>query len=539
MKIIKAGIIFCMLFLAILIRASFAEEPGIKITEPKDGSIVTPGQEITVKVEAVGGFALKEGWVAIGRLEQEITILPNTTTFVIPNEASGNIILDVLGKDSSNKFVSSEITLNVRQTATLQSLEIDQEKILVGLNWDGNIKGERSGYIVTVYGIYSDGIKRDITHAGTTYVSSDSSVISIDDKGNYTINKVGTATITVSNSGVSKIIPVVFEEPRGIRPSETIPPVTQATVQPPPNIAGWNNNDITITLAATDNEGGSGVQEIEYVLAGLTGMTGILSERKTVQGNTAQVFISKDGIARLGYYATDNERNVERTQFTDIKLDKTPPQLSLTSPKQGTEYFHNQSIPLTYTATDALSGINSTSLRLDNTDITGQVNIQPRVGSHTLVLTATDKADNKATLQANFTVKLKAEVIIKPEVFLSNKGIFLAIVKFPSGYDHKTITDATCDGAPAKKIIKTKKSAIIVFRKEDITQTPIDTTFTVTGHFAKSLIFEGTDTIKRVIDKRGAKAKDEETEINKAIDECLGYDKEESKRVKKEIEKFN
>ena len=314
------------MFLSIVSGIGLAESPGIKIAEPLDGTSVVLGKEIKVTVEAVGGFVIKEGWAGIDDYpEQELATLPATLTFTVPNEAAGAVILHVLGKDAGGSFVLEKIALNVQQIATLQSLEIDQKKILVGLDWDGNIKEERSGNIVTVYGIYSDGIKRDISEdPNTAYISSDPLVISIDNKGNYTVHKVGAATITVSNSGGSKIIPVVFEEPRGIKPSETIPPVTQATVQPPPNTAGWNNNDITITLAATDNEGGSGVQEIEYVLAGLTGMTGILSEQKTVQSNTAQLFISKDGLTRLGYYAIDNERNTEKTNFTDIKLDKTP-----------------------------------------------------------------------------------------------------------------------------------------------------------------------------------------------------------------------
>src|SRR5207253_9242180 len=43
-------------------------------------------------------------------------------------------------------------------------------------------------------------------------------------------------------------------------PADNVPPVTTATVNPVPNALGWNNGTIVITLAASDNQGGSGVK---------------------------------------------------------------------------------------------------------------------------------------------------------------------------------------------------------------------------------------------------------------------------------------
>src|SRR5262249_19117173 len=42
------------------------------------------------------------------------------------------------------------------------------------------------------------------------------------------------------------------------------PPVTTASATPTTGPAGWNTTSVSVTLTATDNEGGSGVQSIRY-----------------------------------------------------------------------------------------------------------------------------------------------------------------------------------------------------------------------------------------------------------------------------------
>lgn len=416
-------IAFCILSLGLFPGISLAESRGIKIVQPLDGTIVVPEEKITVSVQAMDGYALKEGWIAIGRLEQKIQALPATVILKVPNEVAGKIILDVLGKDSSNKFASDEITLNVQQTAILKSLEIKQDEIFIHLDWDGNIKGKSNGNFVTIYGIYSDGVKRILNDdSGTSYTSSDSSIISVDNKGNYQVHKVAPAKITISNSGKSKDIPIVFHKPRGIKPYETIAPVTKIDIRPLSNSAGWNNSDITIILTAADNDGGSGVKEIEYVLAGLTGMKGILSEHKIIQGNTAELTIYREGIARFGYYARDNERNIEKINFSDIKIDKTPPVVAITAVPCVLWPPDNKMVDVTIKgeAVDNLSGIESLTFKV----IDEYGKIQPSIAgfgstvklessrrgddsdgrTYTITVIAKDKAGNKSSISAVVTV---------------------------------------------------------------------------------------------------------------------------------------
>src|SRR5262249_24529608 len=45
-------------------------------------------------------------------------------------------------------------------------------------------------------------------------------------------------------------------------------PTTKASASPSPNANRWHKTDVTVTLSATDNPGGSGVKQINYSLRG-------------------------------------------------------------------------------------------------------------------------------------------------------------------------------------------------------------------------------------------------------------------------------
>lgn len=411
---------FYVLCLIIFMGVSFAE-PGVKITEPTDGTVVHPGDEIVVRIEATEGFRIEEGEVAISKFfYEEFTNLPASFTAKIPMEAIGKLHIGVMAFGEPVKFAYAEANLIVEQTATLQSLEVDPSGFSINIDWNNNIIGDYYPYI-NVDGVYSDGITRDLNkNVNTAYISSDPSVVSvdIDERGRAKVKvyKVGQATITVSNSGVSKVIPVVFEKPRGIRPSETIPPTTTINILPPANAAGWHNTGITITLTAQDNEGGSGVQEISYQFP-------YLSAKSTyVTGNQAVISFSQEGINLLRYVAYDKERNSSGQQSMEIHLDKTPPQIKISaSPDILWPPNHKMvNITISGSSADALSGVSSTTFKV--TDEYGKV--EPKISKfgdtiqleawrkgddldgriYTISVTATDYAGNKATATATVIV---------------------------------------------------------------------------------------------------------------------------------------
>jgi hypothetical protein len=109
-------------------------------------------------------------------------------------------------------------------------------------------------------------------------------------------------------------------------PVDSVPPATVATADPAANGQGWNTGDVTVTLAATDSNGGSGVKEIAYQLTGAqtTGTT-------TVAGAQATVKVTAAGTTTLTYFATDKAGNVETTKSLVVRIVNSVPTVTCTA----------------------------------------------------------------------------------------------------------------------------------------------------------------------------------------------------------------
>ncbi len=375
------NVIFSLLFLVIFAGSSFAA-PGIKITKPVNGSLVKPGQKVTVTITSIGGFKPKQGVANITHspLNVSITRLPLFFTDTIPQQAFGTISVDAIAKDASGNIVVDSITLKVQQTVTLQSLTIYSDELLFQTDWDGNVKSDYDhNAIGCVFGRFSDGVERYLgDDPNTTYVSSDPSLISIDNKGKIDIHKAGNVKITISNSGVSLIVPIAFEGPRGIRPQNTTPPTTRISIKPRSNFAGWYNKDITITITAKANDIDT-IQEIVYEFPSYN------DESKDVNGDSAVIPFSHEGTNLFRYGAYDNERNSSGQQSLTIQLDKTPPAISIAlAPYKG------KLQKLSYSAVDSLSGVKELKAGLVVPDISGY-KVQLVNGSKGMVLNEATK----------------------------------------------------------------------------------------------------------------------------------------------------
>jgi hypothetical protein len=135
--------------------------------------------------------------------------------------------------------------------------------------------------------------------------------------------------------------------------TDAIPPTTVATLTPPPNINGWNNSNVSITLKSTDNPGGSGVQQI---ILSATGGQPIPSTN--VAGNSAIATISNEGVSNLSFFAIDFAENVEPAHTLPIRIDKTPPSINGTrTPSANANGWNNTNVAVSFTCGDALSGL--------------------------------------------------------------------------------------------------------------------------------------------------------------------------------------
>lgn len=179
---------------------------------------------------------------------------------------------------------------------------------------------------------------------------------------------------------------------------DNTPPATIVTPTSLPQ-GGWNNSAVTISLTASDNEGGSGVAKIEYSLDETNWVT-----------YTAPFDIINEGSTKVYYKSTDRAGNVEEVKFIEIKIDSTPPEIFVTTPAQGTDYILNAQFFADWQATDTLSGISS----LTGTALPGNPIDTAPVGTKSFKVTATDKAGNSTEQSVTYNVWYSYDGVFPP-----------------------------------------------------------------------------------------------------------------------------
>ncbi|HEV2861284.1 MAG TPA: pectinesterase family protein [Pyrinomonadaceae bacterium] len=170
----------------------------------------------------------------------------------------------------------------------------------------------------------------------------------------------------------------------GFDPSaDAVAPVTAATLSQEPNAEGWHNADVTVTLAAADSVGGSGLHEIIYSVNGAT---------HHVHGTPAVVNVNAEGTTVITFYAKDEAGNAEAPQTVTVKLDKTAPVIAdVTRTPANAQGWNNSDVVAQYTATDAGSGFGSGQTDSGSFTFTGEG------AGQTYEFEVTDLAGNKAT----------------------------------------------------------------------------------------------------------------------------------------------
>ena len=162
-------------------------------------------------------------------------------------------------------------------------------------------------------------------------------------------------------------------------------PTTTATLSPLPNLAGWNNSNVMVTLSATDNEGGSGVKEITCSATGDQPMASTF-----VSGASASIPINSEGQTTITFYATDNDGNSETEKTVTIKLDKTLPSLTMSrTPAPNTYGWNNTDVVVNFTCADTPSGVASCS---------GPMSLTAEGPNQSVPGSTTDNAGNSASL---------------------------------------------------------------------------------------------------------------------------------------------
>jgi hypothetical protein len=133
---------------------------------------------------------------------------------------------------------------------------------------------------------------------------------------------------------------------------DTVAPVTTATLSPSPNANGWNNSDVTVTLNSTDNQFGTGVQQITYSAAGAQNIPSTVSP-----GASVSFAVTNEGVTTGSFFGSDFAQNVETPNTAVVKLDKTAPSIAGSATPANANGWNNTDVTVAFECADALSGL--------------------------------------------------------------------------------------------------------------------------------------------------------------------------------------
>ncbi len=187
---------------------------------------------------------------------------------------------------------------------------------------------------------------------------------------------------------------------------DNVAPTVEANVSPPPNGAGWSNqNPTTVTLTASD---AVGVAEVRYRVDG--------GNEVVVAGSTASIDIVNEGATVVEFWAIDLVGNTSGTGSAIVKLDSMAPQVTIVAaptPAPGTGGWIAGLVTLQATASDAGSGVASLTYSLNGGPevvFTAPIAIAAE-GTTVVSFVATDLAGNTASEGTTVRIDNTAPII--------------------------------------------------------------------------------------------------------------------------------
>jgi hypothetical protein len=202
--------------------------------------------------------------------------------------------------------------------------------------------------------------------------------------GTETTVFAATATFSITTEGIHTLEYWAVDNAGNVEDTNTATikidktaPTINGSRNPAANSYGWNNTDVTVHFTASDDISGIDTVTPDTILS----------------GEGAGQFVTGTAFDMAG--------NSASTTVSDINIDKTAPEVTITVPDVNAVYLLNQNILADWSATDALSGIASSS----GTVPSGSPIPTGTVGAKTFIVTATDEADNTTTKAVNYYVR--------------------------------------------------------------------------------------------------------------------------------------
>lgn len=172
-------------------------------------------------------------------------------------------------------------------------------------------------------------------------------------------------------------------------------PVVTMTPNPAPNSHGWNSGNVTVNISATDAAGVRGLEYRVHTASGTSPWTQVIS-------SNANTFVTAAGTSHIEARALDTNGNQSASTFRTVAIDRTAPQVSLTTPAAGASYEQHADITADFSCSDAAGGADIASCVGTVPD--GASIDTSSVGTKSFSVTATDGAGNQTTVARTYEV---------------------------------------------------------------------------------------------------------------------------------------
>jgi hypothetical protein len=202
---------------------------------------------------------------------------------------------------------------------------------------------------------------------------------------------------TLSTEGVTDIAYRSTDNDGNVEPEhhqivklDKTPPVITGAPTTPANAYGWYNTSVVVHFEASDP---------------ISGVASVSPD---------QTLASEGAGQSVTGHATDRAGNSSSTVVGGINIDGTAPVVAISSP-QSRSYENTDSLTISWTAFDGLSGIAGTQGALDGVTVANGAAVDLLLlgaGPHTVVASAVDRADNAGRAQVTFAVDVDIDGLI-------------------------------------------------------------------------------------------------------------------------------
>lgn len=197
---------------------------------------------------------------------------------------------------------------------------------------------------------------------------------------------------------------------------DEIKPTVRTSISPSPNANGWNRTSVTVTVTAEDEEGGSGIKALYHKIGTRSQVTVPRDQLSLSHGGRVATYqhpVSGEDTHIVSFWAVDDAGNESETHTVTVKIDATPPTVSL-SPWGGT---FPDSVSVSWNASDGFSGLASCGLYVNGSRVSSSCSGSYTLGagSHSVEVRAEDKAGNTASAgPRSYTVERRAYFSVSP-----------------------------------------------------------------------------------------------------------------------------